>query len=224
MTTSRFIVPTLCLVLFTGCSSTPRRADLTATPEFAKARGALLAGDHDSARGHLEAVLDMGTCPEADYYLALVDHGRGPSAYESALQHVTRSLKHKPSARAFLLKGVLLESDDPDGAARCYRMGLDRATPGSPSELMLHRNLGMLLLKQNDYERALAHLENYTTRTLARGAAVPDADLAAWGLALYRSGQDHRAAEAWRSMTDESTQREVMRAAGISASGQSASR
>ncbi len=224
MTTSRFIVPTLCLVLAAGCGSTPRRPDLTATPEFAQARAALLAGDHDGARRHLEAVLEMGTCPEADYYLALVDLRRGPGGHEQALEHVTRSLKRNPSARAFLLKGVLLEADDPDDAARCYRMGLDRAAPGSPSELMLHRNLGVLLLKQNDYERALAHLENYTTRSLARGSAVPDADLAAWGLVLYHTGQDDRAVKAWRGITDESTRREIYRAAGLPVSGQSASR
>jgi len=167
--------------------------------DFAEAKADLLAGDTEAAVAALKRSVRLGPSAEGFYYLALIEYQRGD--VEFALKQVCHSIKWRPTAEAFLLKGALLEPSDPAAAAECYRLGLGRS-PKSDVAALLHRNLGMALAKENAWGEAFGHFRLYVAHAGAKGKPMDDAELAFWGLLLYRAGDEEGAGTVWATIHD----------------------
>ena len=197
------------LALAAGCTS---MADV----RMAEAKSAMLAGDARGATVLLNQALEEGPTADAHYYLALIEHQKGTTADSGqAMAHVQQSIRLEPSGRAFLLRGVLEEGQDPQAAEASYRLGLDHARDGSESEALLHRNLGALLARRERWDEAADQFGAYMKTAETKRLAVSDAERALWGTILFQQGQDEGARTAWNAMQDTTWRRRLLAAAAI---------
>jgi len=218
-TTGATLASVLAVVLLTGCFN----RHVVKTPTFAGeggdhlalAKAALLAGDTSTARAHLTAALKNGQSAEAHYYLALIQVGEeGKENKESGLAHVRESLRAYPTAQVYLLKGVIEEKTDLGKAIASYRLGLGKASEGSATALLLHRNIGVALAKEGEWKDAYAHFKVYADSAAAAGKRLSDREYALLGLMLYRRGMDRGAAEAWGQIRDDALRARLDKAKG----------
>ena len=204
----------LCIVMSAGCSMFSRGEPQTFAEDggvpLARGKSAMLAGDFESARPLLEEAAEKGESAEARYYLALIEFGgAGPGGSAGAMRQVQLSLTAYPSAQGFLLQGAMQQATDPDAAMQSYRMGLAKAPANGSIAALLHRNMGVLLAGQGDWKGAREQFESYVSLARQRGRDLSDADLALWGLMLYRQGEQAQARSAWAGVKDAELRREI---------------
>lgn len=184
--------------------------------KVAEARDAIITGDLKEARGHLTLALKKGPSAEAHYYLALIaleeDQGSGQGV---ALSETKQSLRDFPTAHALLLRGALLESDQPNEAIRSYEMGLKKADTNGPIAALLHRNLAMLLAREGQRDDAFGHLTIYVTSARKDGYSLSDSELALWGFLLYERGQEDEARVVWASISKPTLRADINKAATV---------
>jgi hypothetical protein len=181
--------------------------------DLAQAKAQLLVGDAAAARAALEASLAKRPTAEGYYYLALVQSLEGPSGTRTALQTVNRSILAKPMPQALLLKGILLDKTDAEGAVAAYREGIERAEPGGLTAALLHRNLGLLLGQSGDWNAGRTAFGKYVAWADEHRRGLSDSERAVWGVMLYRQGQESDAAETWSGIRDESLRSRLLDAA-----------
>jgi tetratricopeptide (TPR) repeat protein len=171
----------------------------------------LLAGDTAGAEKVLLKATQKGKSAEAHYYLALLKKEADDGA---ALQHVQESLKLYPTAQAHLLKGRLLEDSDPAAAMESYRLGLSQGNERDPAVRLLHRNLGFALIRAEQWEEALDHMQACERLADSGGRRMDDVENAALGLCLYQTGDTERASKTWNLIRDPDLRQRVQDAAG----------
>lgn len=197
------------MALTIGCTN-------VADVRMAEARSAMLAGDSRRASESLKLALEEESRADAHYYLALVEFQKGQQGdREEARAHVRESIRLEPTGRAFLLRGALQEDGDPQAAERSYRLGLEHAPEGNESRALLHRNLGALLARQEQWDEAAEHLGAYMRAVRHEGLAVSDAERAVWGTVLFQQGRDGEARVAWNAMRDRTWSRRLFAATAM---------
>jgi hypothetical protein len=107
----------------------------------------------------------------------------------------------------------LLEEGDIDGAISSYQLGLADVSPGSLTEALLNRNIGLAFGKQGVWDKAHTHFEAYAAWAAAKGRQMNDGERAFRGLLLYHAGDETKAKVAWNGIRDEKLRRSVMDAA-----------
>ncbi len=193
-----------------GCASRRGRLD-AASRSLADGKSAMLAGNATRARAALNASMRQEESAEAAYYLAAVDYHE--SRYDAALDAVNESIRLGPTPQALLLKGALLEGDDPDAAVGVYRMGLEHASGEGLTRACLKRNLGLLLARTGRWDEAFDCFGEYVTWTDANGRLLSDTELAVWGLLLYQRGRDGEARAAWSAVSDPALRERISQSA-----------
>lgn len=179
-----------------------------------RAKGAMLAENAEEAQQLLRKSAKKRNNADAHYYLALTEFHRADDRdLDLAMAEVNRSIQIRPTARAFLLKGAMLEATDPEAATQAYQLGLDTESGAPATRTLLHRNLGTLLARQGEWANAHPHFAQYVQDTKAAGKRLTDSEYALWGAMLFQTGQEDEARNAWQNIRNAELRDRVLRAA-----------
>jgi len=183
--------------------------------ELTLAKSSMLAGDVEEARVRLNEIVGDDDSAEAHYYLALIEFGSG--RYGEALQHAEKSIRIYPTAKAYLVKGSVLERTDknPKSALNAYEAGLfsELADPETVAEL--HRNMAVVYAREGDWDRALEAYQEYVNYRKAERRRLEDEEYAFLGMLLFRKGDDAGVANAWSQIRDPVVRDNLERSVGI---------